>query len=165
MTGRSAHFHDHDVRYRGWRTPASAGLDNSARRPVYLIALSGSAERDMPLYRVGMRGENFLMNLTGEPELLGFSVTYYIKAADEEEARRIGTIKVRKNRNINGSLMNTPENPTRLSCEEVKRVWFRREAHDGLYDFWIMDKRAEPGAVDGAGLQESPLAGKHGPAP
>lgn len=99
----------------------------------------------MPLYKVVMRGENFLINLTGEPELLGFHVTYYVKAGREDEAQRIAAIKVRKNRHLSGSLLNTPQNPNRLECESTTRVWFRRSNYDGLYNFWSMDP---PGAVN-----------------
>ncbi|MEX0730967.1 MAG: hypothetical protein WED00_11325 [Aquisalimonadaceae bacterium] len=93
----------------------------------------------MPLFKVVMRGENFLMNLTGEPELLGFHVTYYVKAGEEAEAKRIAAIKVRKNRHLAGALLNTPQNPNRLACESSERVWFRRTAIDGRYDYWAMD--------------------------
>lgn len=93
----------------------------------------------MPLYRVLLRGENFLLNLTGEPELLGFHVTHYVRAATEEEAKRIATILVRKNQHINSGLLNTPENPTRLECESIKRAWWRRSANDGRYTFWNVE--------------------------
>lgn len=93
----------------------------------------------MPLYKVVMRGENFLMNLTGEPELLGFHVTYFVKAGEETEAQRIAAIKVRKNRHLSGALLNTRQNPNRLACESSRRVWFRRTGQDGRYDFWPMD--------------------------
>jgi hypothetical protein len=89
----------------------------------------------MPLYKVLMRGENFLLNLTGEPDLLSFRVIHFVKAADEGEACRIASIRVRKNRDLHGAL-NMPENPSRLECESVKRVWWRSKGSDGRYEFW-----------------------------
>lgn len=93
----------------------------------------------MPLYRVLLRGENFLVNLTGEPELLGFHATHYVNAATEAEAQRVAAILIRKNQYLNGALLNTPANPTRLICESVKRVWWRRASKDGLYRYWRID--------------------------
>ena len=48
----------------------------------------------MRWYEVALRGENFLLNLTGEPELLGFRVIHYVKAASEEEAVRCARIGI-----------------------------------------------------------------------
>jgi hypothetical protein len=90
----------------------------------------------MPLYRVVLRGENFLLNLTGEPELLAFRVAHYVRATCEEEARRIAIIVTRKSQHLQGRLLNTPDNPTRLACETIKRVWWRSSRQDGRYTFW-----------------------------
>jgi len=95
----------------------------------------------MPLFKVCIRGENFLMNLTGEPEVIGFHATYFVKAQTEEEAEHVATIKVRKNSYLNGALLNSPKNPNRLVCEEITKVWFRRADLDGHYEFWNMDKQ------------------------
>lgn len=99
----------------------------------------------MRLYKVLLRGENFLLNLTGEPELLGFTVAHFVKAASEEEATRIAMILVRKNQHLTQALLNTPENPTRLTCESVQRVWWRRTRQDGRYSYWSMDAPLEAG--------------------
>lgn len=96
----------------------------------------------MSLFKVVLRGENFLLNLTGEPELLGFRVTHYVKAGDEAEAEHIATILVRKNQHLSRALLNPPENPTRLECESVKRVWWRRSNQDGRYTYWHMESSA-----------------------
>ena len=110
----------------------------------------------MPLFRVQLRGENFLLNLTGEPELLGFEVTHFIKAEDEEQARRVGLIQVRKDRRLSSALLNPPENPTRLRCVGIKKVWWRRASIDGRYSFHRMepvegtaDVRITPSAAEG----------------
>ncbi|HEX5514579.1 MAG TPA: hypothetical protein VFY81_09310 [Gammaproteobacteria bacterium] len=97
------------------------------------------------MYRVLLRGENFLLNLTGEPQLLGFRVVHYIKAGAEEEAAHIATIFVRKNQHLSRALLNPPENPTRLVCESVQRVWWRRSSEDGRYSYWLMEASDEMG--------------------
>lgn len=94
----------------------------------------------MALYRVQLRGENFLLNLTGDPELLGFTVTHYVVAEDEAQAAKIGLILVRKSQHLQTTQMNTQENPNRLRVEAVKRVWWRRRRCDGRYRFWHMDE-------------------------
>lgn len=94
----------------------------------------------MRLYRVLLRGENFLLNFTGDPELLGFHVTHYVRARDETDAQRIATILVRKNQQLNTALTNTREKVSRLECEAVKRVWWPRSSKNGRYDFWPMDE-------------------------
>lgn len=89
----------------------------------------------MPLFKVMLRGENFLVNLTGEPELLEFDVTHYVKAVDEADARRMATILTRQNQYIRDGLLNTTANPTRLTCLSVKRVWWSSKRKNGRYVF------------------------------
>lgn len=93
----------------------------------------------MPLYRVVLRGENFLLNFTGEPGVFGFHVTHFVKAPDEEQARHTATILTRKDRRLNSVLLNTPQNPNRLECESVRKVWWRRQRQDGRLEFWTME--------------------------
>jgi hypothetical protein len=90
----------------------------------------------MPLYRVQLRGENFLLNMTGEPALLGFRVVHFVRAEDESEAQRTAIILTRQNRDLHARLRNIPANPSRLHCESVSRVWWRRSRQDGQYQFW-----------------------------
>lgn len=98
----------------------------------------------MPLFRVVIRGENYLVNLTGEPQLLGFHVTHYVKSEDEGTAGTIARIRTRQDRHLHESLLNPPENPSRLECASVKKVWWRRGRENGRYQFWEMS----PGAHD-----------------
>ncbi len=100
----------------------------------------------MPWYRVIMCGQNYLVNFTGEPEILGFHVTHYVKSPDEEMAQRIATIRTRQDRHLHESLLNTPDNPSRLSCASVRKVWWRRGRDDGRYHFWEMGPAADEGA-------------------
>jgi len=100
----------------------------------------------MPLYRVILRGENFLLNFTGEPEVLGFHATHYVKAGSEEEATRTAAILTRKDRRLANAQLNTPQNPNRLECESVKKVWWRRSGRDGRLNFWSMEP-ADDGAA------------------
>jgi hypothetical protein len=94
----------------------------------------------MPKYRVQLRGENFFLNLTGEPDLLGFRVVHYVSANSEAEAERIAIIHTRQNRQLHEHLQNIPQNPSRLTCESIRRVWWRRSARDGRYQFWVMEQ-------------------------
>lgn len=96
----------------------------------------------MPLYRVVLRGENFLLDLTGEPELLGFDATHFIKAGSEAEARQVATINTRKARHLYGKLLNTQENPTRLECRSVERVRWPFGSRRSQYRFWPMGEEA-----------------------
>jgi len=98
----------------------------------------------MSLYRVKLRGENFLVNMTGEPELLGFDVTHFVDANSEEEACRIATILVRKNRQLHDHLLNPPQNPSRIACESAKRVWWQLFRKNGHYQFWPADAPEDP---------------------
>lgn len=103
----------------------------------------------MPLFKVMLRGENFLVNLTGEPELLEFDVTHYVKAGDEADARRIATILTRQNQHIHGALLNTTANPTRLTCLSVKRVWWSSKRNNGRYVFRPYNGGHSMAALDG----------------
>ncbi|WP_147305193.1 hypothetical protein [Alkalilimnicola ehrlichii] len=100
------------------------------------------------MYRVLLRGENFLVNLTGEPELLGFHVTHFVKAAAEEEAQQIAIIRTRKDPYLTGVLMNTRENPTRLEAEAIDRVYWPFWRKSGRYTFWEMKAPLSTGQDD-----------------
>lgn len=93
----------------------------------------------MALFRVLLRGENYLLNLSGDPHRYGFRVTHFVRAESAEEAQRVASIQVRKSQHLNKTLVNTAENPPQLTCVEVRRVWFRRARDDGRFSFWRMD--------------------------
>lgn len=105
----------------------------------------------MPLYRVVSRGENFLLNFTGEPELLGFRATHYVKADSEEDAMRTAAILVRKDSRLNRSVMNPRQNPNRLECESIQRVWWRRANQHGRIHFWSMEPETGPATREASG--------------
>lgn len=93
----------------------------------------------MHWYRVRLRGENFLLNLTGEPELLAFRVTYYVKAGGEQEAERMATILMRQEPRLRDHTLNIQQNPTRVVCESVKRTLWKHSRQHGCYNFWQLD--------------------------
>ncbi len=90
----------------------------------------------MPLFRVKIRGENFLLNLGGEPQMLGFDVVHFVEAATPDEASQKAVIRTRQSRHLRENQLSLPNNPSTLNCVAVDSVWWRRRRQDGRYEFW-----------------------------
>jgi hypothetical protein len=63
-----------------------------------------------------------------------------VPAATEQQAERTAIILTRQNRELHDRMYNIPENPSRLTCESIRRVWWRRSRQDGQYQFWNMER-------------------------
>ena len=72
----------------------------------------------MKKYRVFIRGENFLMNLDGMPQKLGFYTTRFVDAASEEAAENVVMDLLRGDSKLVNSVLNEGSDPPMMYAEE-----------------------------------------------
>ena len=78
----------------------------------------------MKRYKVKLHGENFLLNLDGEPKKFGFYDTKFVKAENPQEAEKIAIILIHQNPNIRDTVLNEKTDRPTINLEEIKKVNF-----------------------------------------
>ena len=76
----------------------------------------------MKRFRIDLRGENFLLNLDGEPRKFGFTLSRYLRAADEETAEKTAAIMARQLPALQHGLCNDSEDPPRINMQQIREV-------------------------------------------
>ncbi len=76
----------------------------------------------MKKYKVFVRGENFLMNLSGAPQKLGFYTTRFVEAANEEAAEYAVMDLLRADPKLVKSVLNEGSDPPMMYAEEVEEL-------------------------------------------
>ncbi|MDT4331833.1 hypothetical protein ACQE3E_12130 [Methylomonas sp. MED-D] len=82
----------------------------------------------MNKYEVIINGQNFLMEVDGKIERMGFYVTRYVEADNHEEAELKAVYLVRNIERLKGAHLNTEDDPPMLYLEEMYEI----ENFDGL---------------------------------
>lgn len=75
----------------------------------------------MNIYRVLLRGENFLVALDGKAQKLGFYATRSVRAQDSGGAERLAVDLIREDHQL-GAVLNQPSDPPKIFAEEIDRV-------------------------------------------
>jgi hypothetical protein len=78
----------------------------------------------MKRFEVKLHGKNFLLNLDGEPQKLGFYATRYVKAKNPEEAEKIAIILTHHNPNLRKTLLNKNDDRPKINSEKIKQIGF-----------------------------------------
>lgn len=76
----------------------------------------------MKRYCIELRGENFLLNLDGEPRSFGFVLTRYLQAVDKATAEKTAVIQARQLPALQHGLCNDSEDPARISLVSIREV-------------------------------------------
>jgi len=76
----------------------------------------------MKKFRVFIRGENFLINLDGIEQKLGFYTTRYVEAQDEKAAEYIVMDMLREDPKLAQGVLNDKSDPPLMFAEEVEEV-------------------------------------------
>lgn len=76
----------------------------------------------MKRYRIELRGENFLLNLDGEPRRFGFALTRHLRALDEATAEKTAIIQARQLSALQHGLSNNAGDPPRISLTQLREV-------------------------------------------
>jgi hypothetical protein len=78
----------------------------------------------MKRFKVKLHGENFLLNLDGEPKKFGFYATKFVKAKNPQEAEKIAIILIRQNPNLRDTALNEKTDRPTINMEEIEEVNF-----------------------------------------
>jgi len=76
----------------------------------------------MNRYKIELLGENFLLNLDGEPRKFGFQLSRYLRAIDQATAEKIAAIQVRQMPALKQGVRNNSEDPPRISLQQITEV-------------------------------------------
>lgn len=102
----------------------------------------------MKNYQVLLRGENFLLNLDGDLRCFGFHTTRWIKARDEQEARKIAVILIRQDPHLQATQTNESSAPSRILVEEIREISALRylmKKSQKAFAFFSDEKEEPPG--------------------
>jgi hypothetical protein len=83
----------------------------------------------MKKYKVLVRGQNFLLNLNGEDQRLGFYTTVFVEGENEEEAEERAIALLRDNQEFARSILNEKTDSPMMFVEEITEL----ESFDGLH--------------------------------
>ena len=76
----------------------------------------------MKRFKIELRGENFLLNLDGEPRKFGFHLSRYLRAVDEAMAEKTAAIQVRQIPVLKQGVGNNSEDPPRICLHLIREV-------------------------------------------
>ena len=76
----------------------------------------------MKRFKIELQGENFLLNLNGEPRKFGFFLRRYLRAIDEVMAEKAATIQTRQIPTLKQGICNNSEDPPRVRLKLIREV-------------------------------------------
>jgi hypothetical protein len=79
-------------------------------------------------YKVLLRGQNFLLNLEGKRERVGFYTTRFVEAQNPQEAEANAISALRTDPELCDSVLNDKSDPPMMFIEEITEL----ESFDGL---------------------------------
>lgn len=88
---------------------------------------SKGAMRNSKKYKVLVRGENFLLNVDGKNQKLGFYTTRFLEAQNEEGAEEMAIALVRDDPKLRSGVLNEQSDTPVMFAEEIVEL----ESFDG----------------------------------
>ena len=76
----------------------------------------------MKKYKVLVRGENFLINLEGEDQKLGFFTTAFVEGQDEEQAEQRAMALLRNDKEFRRSVLNEQSDAPMMFVDEIDEL-------------------------------------------
>ncbi|HJP95836.1 MAG TPA: hypothetical protein VJ843_00535 [Candidatus Saccharimonadales bacterium] len=77
---------------------------------------------DKRKYRVLINGENFLLNIDGRVQRMGFYTTRFVEAKDAEQAEAIAVELIKRDTKLSETVLNKRGDSPMLHAEEVEEV-------------------------------------------
>ncbi len=98
----------------------------------------------MPKYRVLLRGENLLIEMDGDPQLLGFYTNRNVRAADEDDAEMAAVALIRADSDLLDAMIDSDDPPEpKVYAEQISRIaWWKRLGGRG-YRFFPMEEQED----------------------
>ena len=76
----------------------------------------------MKRYKIQLKGENFLLNFTGEPRKFGFHATRFLKAKSPEEAEKMAIIMIRQTPELRSTVASEQTDLPRIILESIREI-------------------------------------------
>ena len=76
----------------------------------------------MKKYKVFVRGQNFLLNLDGKRQQLGFYTTRFVEAQNDQEAERNAISMVRNDPTLRDRVLNEKSDAPTMFVEEITEL-------------------------------------------
>lgn len=76
----------------------------------------------MKRYKIELKGENFLLNFTGEPRKFGFHATKFLKAKTPEDAEKMAIIMIRQTPELRSTATAEGSDPPRIILESIREI-------------------------------------------
>jgi hypothetical protein len=97
----------------------------------------------MPVFAVMLRGENFVIQVDGVPERMGFYTTRFVHARNEEEAETRAVQMVRESKSLRSAGIKSSSFTPMIYLESIERRpwWYKFKTQHGFV-FWNMDLEA-----------------------
>ena len=101
----------------------SSAFNVNAGGALRLKAISvGGPSYAMKKYKVLIRGENFLINLEGKDQKLGFYTTVFVEGQDEEQAERRAIRLLQDDEDFRQSVLNEKSDAPMMFVEEITEL-------------------------------------------
>ncbi len=84
--------------------------------------------RNSKKYKVLVRGDNFLLNLDGKNQKLGFYTTRFVEAQNEEDAEERAIVLLRDDSKLRSGVLNEQSDSPVMFAEEIVEL----KSFDGL---------------------------------
>ena len=101
--------------FRDMTSSQQARLLNSVVRQLQVFQL-------MKKYKTFVRGENFLINIDGREQRLGFYTTVFVEANDQEEAEQRSIQLLRDDPKLQESTLNNKSDSPMMFVEEIEEL-------------------------------------------
>lgn len=76
----------------------------------------------MKRYKIQLKGENFLLNFTGEPRKFGFHATKYLRAKNPEDAEKMAIIMIRQTPDLRDAVITEQPDRPRIILESLREI-------------------------------------------
>lgn len=76
----------------------------------------------MKRYKVQLKGENFLLNFTGEPRKFGFLATRYLQAQNPADAEKMAIILIRQTPELRDTLLTDQSDRPQIQLLELSEI-------------------------------------------
>lgn len=76
----------------------------------------------MKRYKIQLKGENFLLNFTGEPRKFGFRATKYLKAKSPEDAEKMAIIMIRQTSDLRDAVTSEQSDRPKIILESLREI-------------------------------------------
>jgi len=76
----------------------------------------------MKRYKIQLKGENFLLNFTGEPRKFGFRATKYLQAKSPEDAEKMAIIMIRQTSDLRDAVISEKSDRPKIILESLREI-------------------------------------------